>query len=269
MAPISTSVIVGKEGWQGLPDNLRRVIPETVQRLKTNSELGKHLFWLEGISDQYLEEIYAVSTCLIAASEGEGFGLPLVEAAQHKMPIMARDIPIFREVAGEHAFYFSGGAPENLASDVTRWLKMYQEGNYPKSETMPWLSWKESASQLGMLLGNAELENSSAHAGELLILKPRRRLYVDISVVYHNDFKTGIQRVVRAVLSELIKNPPDDYTICPVYLADSSGVWDYYPVPSYSPGRGHSNFSWLWRCAAGIGSCRRLCCCSFSGRFVS
>ena len=73
------------------------------------------------------------------------------------MPIIARDIPVFREVAGEHAFYFSGSAPENLASAVTRWLKMYQEGDYPKSETMPWLSWKESASQLGMLLGNAEL----------------------------------------------------------------------------------------------------------------
>jgi glycosyltransferase involved in cell wall biosynthesis len=231
-------VVVGKEGWQGLPDNQRRVIPEIVQRLRTHPELGKHLFWLEGVSDQYLEEIYGVSTCLIAASEGEGFGLPLVEAAQYKIPIMARDIPVYREVAGQHAFYFSGDAPENLASEVMRWMKMHQEGDYPKSETMPWLNWKESASQLGMLLGDAVYQNSSEHGGEILTLKPRKRIYVDISVVYRDDYKTGIQRVVRAILSEFIKCPPDNYTICPVYLTDSSGTWDYFPVPAYSPGGG-------------------------------
>lgn len=43
------------------------------------------------------------STCLIAASFGEGFGLPLIEAAQHGLPIMARDIAVFREVAKEYA----------------------------------------------------------------------------------------------------------------------------------------------------------------------
>ncbi len=228
-------VIVGKEGWQGLPDNQRRVIPEIIQRLRTHPELGKHLFWLEAISDQYLEKIYGVSTCLIAASEGEGFGLPLIEAAQYKIPIIARDIPIFREVAGEHAFYFLGDTPESLATDVIRWMRMHQEDDCPKSETMPWLSWKESAFQLGMLLGDAAYENIGYQAAELLILKPKRRLYIDISVVYRNDFKTGIQRVVRAVLSEFITNPPEDYIIFPVYLSDSSGVWDYYPVPSYSP----------------------------------
>ena len=56
------------------------------------------MLWLEGISDEYLDKVYAASTCLIAASEGEGFGLPLIEAAQHKLPIIARDIPVFREV---------------------------------------------------------------------------------------------------------------------------------------------------------------------------
>lgn len=29
-------------------------------------------FGLQGISDEYLEKVYAVATCLIAASEGEG-----------------------------------------------------------------------------------------------------------------------------------------------------------------------------------------------------
>ena len=141
-------VIVGKEGWKGLPESSRRTIPEIVSKLRHHPELGRRLFWLEGISDEYLEQAYAASTCLIAASEDEGFGLPLVEAAQHKLPIIARDIPVFREVAGEYAFYFSGQAPDDLAMAVRNWLGLHAQGKAPSSENMPWLTWRQSAQQL-------------------------------------------------------------------------------------------------------------------------
>jgi glycosyltransferase involved in cell wall biosynthesis len=110
--------------------------------------LNHHLFWLEVISDEYLEKVYAASTCLMAPSEGEGFGLPLIEAAQHKKHIIARDIPVFREVAGQYAFYFNGLDPESLTACVKDWLKLNVEGRTPQSENMPWLTWKESANQL-------------------------------------------------------------------------------------------------------------------------
>lgn len=132
-------VIVGKLGWK--VDNL-------VDRLKNHSELGKRLFWLESISDEYLEKVYSASTCLIAASEGEGFGLPLIEAAQRKLPIIARDIPIFREVAGEHACYFSGLEARDLADVINIWFKLYHTGKHPTSDAMPQLTWKQSTQQL-------------------------------------------------------------------------------------------------------------------------
>ncbi len=141
-------VIVGKEGWKDLPNDLRRTIPEIVSRLRHHPELGRRLFWLEGISDEYLEKIYTASTCLIAASEGEGFGLPLIEAAQHKLPIITRDIPVFREVAGNHAFYFSGKEPTDLAGAVVRWLELYRSGKNPASDGMPWLTWRQSTERL-------------------------------------------------------------------------------------------------------------------------
>ena len=147
-------VIVGHEGWKGLPEDMRRDIPETVERLRTHPELNKRLFWLEGISDEYLEKIYAASTCLIAASYGEGFGLPLIEAAQHQLPIIARDIPVFREVAGEHAFYFSGLSPDALADSVQAWLALDKAGHAPQSSSMPWLTWKQSTQNLlNVILG--------------------------------------------------------------------------------------------------------------------
>jgi len=141
-------VIVGKEGWKDLPNDLRRTIPEIVNRLRPHPELGRRIFWLEGISDEYLEMIYASSTCLIAASEGEGFGLPLIEAAQNKLPIIARDIPVFQEVAGDQAFYFSGKEPADLADAIKRWLELYQSGVHPRSDGMAWLRWELSAERL-------------------------------------------------------------------------------------------------------------------------
>ncbi|KAB2854879.1 MAG: glycosyltransferase family 4 protein, partial [Bauldia sp.] len=113
---------------------------------------GSRLFWLEGVADEYLERVYAASDCLIAASEGEGFGLPLVEAARHRLSILARDIPVFREVAGDHAAYFSGLEPEDLSGAVERWLDLYRDGRHPKSDGMPWTTWQESARRLLAIL---------------------------------------------------------------------------------------------------------------------
>ncbi|MCI4412194.1 MAG: glycosyltransferase, partial [Thiotrichales bacterium] len=99
--------------------------------------------------DEYLEKVYAISTCLIATSEGEGFGLPLIEAAQKKLPIIARDIPVFREVAGEFAYYFKNDNDASVLADtISDWLDLYKNNEHPKSDDMPWLTWKESAEQL-------------------------------------------------------------------------------------------------------------------------
>lgn len=153
-------VIVGKEGWQGLDSAMRRDIPETIKKLRNHPENGKRLFWLEGISDEYLEKMYANTSCLIAASYDEGFGLPLIEAAQHKLPIIARDIPVFREVAGEHAFYFDSMKPEGLADAIQQWLELYRLGKHPLSDNMPWLTWEQSAKNLQNIILESVVTNA-------------------------------------------------------------------------------------------------------------
>ena len=132
-------VLVGKQGW---------MVEPLVEKIRTHVEFGVRLFWLEGISDEYLKRIYSNSTCLIAASEGEGFGLPLIEAAQHDLPIIARDIPVFREVAEEHAFYFTAKQPTELADGIQDWLLLHARGLSPKSGAMRRLTWEQSARAL-------------------------------------------------------------------------------------------------------------------------
>ena len=139
-------VIVGKQGW---------MVEPLVERLREHPELGKRLFWLEGVSDDALLELYRGSTTLLMASRAEGFGLPLIEAARHRLSIIARDIPVFREVCGVHAFYFTGEDPEDLAEAIRKWLELHREGRAPSTEGMKWLTWEQSTQQLlDVILGN-------------------------------------------------------------------------------------------------------------------
>jgi glycosyltransferase involved in cell wall biosynthesis len=139
-------VIVGNEGWKPLAQAERRTIPHTVERLANHPQLGKRLFWLTGIDDAMLQQVYRASACLLAASEGEGFGLPLIEAAHYGLPLMARDIPVFREVAADAAYYFSASDASALAAAVRAWLAL--EGAHPASSGMPRQTWSANAAAL-------------------------------------------------------------------------------------------------------------------------
>jgi glycosyltransferase involved in cell wall biosynthesis len=132
-------VIVGKNGW---------MMDALCAHMGAHPEKDKRLFWLPGISDEMLLKLYAGSSALLAASEGEGFGLPLIEAAQHGIPILARGLPVFREVAGEHAYYFEGSEAADLARAVEDWLQLSRAGTAPPSTGMPWLTWQQSAQQV-------------------------------------------------------------------------------------------------------------------------
>lgn len=145
-------VVVGKRGWN---------IEALAKKLVTHKEKGARFFWLDGASDEYLEQLYARAVCLIAASWGEGFGLPLVEAARRRVPLIVRELPVFREVAGSHAFYFSGPSPDDLAACLEKWLELRSCGQIPSSSGLCWLTWSQSANQLvDALFGSESLSGS-------------------------------------------------------------------------------------------------------------
>ncbi|MEZ2722138.1 glycosyltransferase [Paenalcaligenes hominis] len=139
-------VVVGREGWRGLEPNARRTIPQAIYGL---SQLKRNLYWFNDASDEFVEQLYQSSSALIAASFGEGFGLPLIEAAQHQLSIIARDLPVFREVAGDHAFFFHADTAQQLAEALIQWL----EQRTPTSADMPWQTWQQMAKQVVAHLG--------------------------------------------------------------------------------------------------------------------
>ena len=105
-------IIIGKQGWK---------MDEFADQMLRSPELGKRLHWLHGCSDAEVRALYGASSGLIMASHNEGFGLPIVEAFQAGLPVLARDIPVFREVAGDQACYFSGNDPRVLATALRDW----------------------------------------------------------------------------------------------------------------------------------------------------
>ncbi|MBZ9539949.1 glycosyltransferase family 4 protein [Modicisalibacter tunisiensis] len=193
-------VLVGKQGWK---------IDTLASQLREHPENGKRLFWLEGISDEYLEKVYQASSALVAASINEGFGLSLIEAARYGISIIARDIPVFREVAQSSAFYFQGATGEALAEELSQWLDLYRQGTQPNSSTLHWQTWAQSAEQLKHALVAERY--------------PRRQLLVDISELVKHDARSGIQRVVRSILTEWLRHPPEGYRVEPVYGSVDDG----------------------------------------------
>jgi glycosyltransferase involved in cell wall biosynthesis len=85
---------------------------------------------------------------LLHPSHGEGFGLPLVEAGSHDLPIIARDLPIFREIAGDHICYFDGYGGSDLVDAIESFFVLQKQGRVPSSSGMKPLSWAQSAEQL-------------------------------------------------------------------------------------------------------------------------
>ncbi len=85
--------------------------PDTRRILKEirNLDLGNRVVLLSGISDQELRWCYRNCSLLLAPSSIEGFGLPIAEALIAGCPVVASDIPPFREIGGDCCRYVAFG----------------------------------------------------------------------------------------------------------------------------------------------------------------
>jgi glycosyltransferase involved in cell wall biosynthesis len=136
-------VFVGKVGWN---------VEKLVARMACHPENTRRFLHLDDVSDEYLKKVYSACSAVIMASECEGFGLAIVEGARHNKPLILRDIPIFKEIAGECATYFHGAAPQDLAETLRMWIAGYKNGHALKPRKIIPLTWKESAVTLLSLL---------------------------------------------------------------------------------------------------------------------
>ncbi len=89
-------IIVGRRGWE---------IEGVLDLLERCERLRPHVLEVNGLSTLELRALLAGARALLSPSFAEGFGLPIAEAAAGGIPVVASDIPVFREIGGPDLVY--------------------------------------------------------------------------------------------------------------------------------------------------------------------
>jgi glycosyltransferase involved in cell wall biosynthesis len=84
--------IVGRRGWD---------IDDVAALLDGAADLAPHVTEESDLDEAAVRARLRGATALLFPSFAEGFGLPLAEAAVLGVPVLASDLPVFREIAGE------------------------------------------------------------------------------------------------------------------------------------------------------------------------
>jgi glycosyltransferase involved in cell wall biosynthesis len=82
-------VLVGKRGWEN--EQIRDL-------LDRSPRLRRHVVEVSGLPTPSLKRLMLGAFALLMPSFGEGYGLPVVEALAVGLPVIASDIPVFREI---------------------------------------------------------------------------------------------------------------------------------------------------------------------------
>ncbi len=91
-----TLVILGQRGWQA---------DSALAMLDNLADLERHVVELGHCDDDQLACWMAGAKALLMPSFTEGFGLPIIEALQLSTPVIASDLPVYREIAGDIPTY--------------------------------------------------------------------------------------------------------------------------------------------------------------------
>jgi glycosyltransferase involved in cell wall biosynthesis len=86
---------------------------------------GVHLLAALGLKIKYgtVVDLYSLADVLVFPSETEGFGIPMLEAGLHRLPIVCSDIPTLRETGGDDPIYVPPDASgEQIADAIERAL---------------------------------------------------------------------------------------------------------------------------------------------------
>ncbi|MEO0400794.1 MAG: glycosyltransferase family 1 protein [Pseudomonadota bacterium] len=103
-------IIAGGRGWKN---------EDVFSRLDALPKSGP-IREVSGLSDGALAALTAGSCGVVFPSHAEGFGLPLTQAVMQGVPVIANDLPVFREIVGEIPVYAS-------VSDRYLWLNKIKE----------------------------------------------------------------------------------------------------------------------------------------------
>lgn len=97
--------------------------PDSAAALVKELGVSDMVVELDSIPYQQLHQVYARADLYITPAYTETFAHPLVEAMSSRLPVVASDIPVHREICGDAAVYFERFSAESLADAVVELAK--------------------------------------------------------------------------------------------------------------------------------------------------
>lgn len=98
----------------------RSVFRKKLQKEVSKYELDKRVEFLSNVDDTQLARLYKTSATLIQPSLSEGFGLTGLEAITFSTPVIASNIPVFKEVYRGAALYFDPHSQEDFCKAIAK-----------------------------------------------------------------------------------------------------------------------------------------------------
>jgi glycosyltransferase involved in cell wall biosynthesis len=121
---------------------------DVIDRLESSPLYAKRIFWLQDLSDGAVSWLYTRCHMALYPSLYEGWGLPVVEALQHRRPVIASNRGAVPEAG-------LGIAQIIDPDDLTAWCEAVTASDRaPRAETpqIPLPSWDESAATIRSIL---------------------------------------------------------------------------------------------------------------------
>src|SRR4030042_3679177 len=101
----------------------RDVFFQRLEKKIAKRELDKRVKLTGYLTSNELSILMSHAQAYISASQSEGFGIPGLNAMAAKVPVICSDIPTFREVYGNAAFYFNPDDPKDIAQAIKKILE--------------------------------------------------------------------------------------------------------------------------------------------------
>lgn len=100
---------------------------EKIKRWAKENRLENRLHLLHGVPDADLPAIYAGAKIFVYPSRYEGFGIPIIEAVNMRLPVVACTGSCLEEAGGPHNIYVEPDDIQGMAEAVKTWLGNTEE----------------------------------------------------------------------------------------------------------------------------------------------
>lgn len=112
-------LVLGRRGWRN---------EAVFKRLDRSPLRGLHIHEIADLPDSAVAAVLCRSSALLFPSHVEGYGLPALEAAVLGCPVIANDLPVYREFLGDLPTYVQ-------VSDAALWAQAIRAASARKPET--------------------------------------------------------------------------------------------------------------------------------------